>query len=266
MLSVIHSLKSQKLPKLWERSREIIVFFFSCHCGSLDVLERLLCFVTASQRGVGNQREAVTVCLLHTFVEQISFFESNSCVFLILAATYSLLSFPRMVYSTLFYSGICREQADLTFHQTGSFFFLPQHILVPCWSDLMLRRPTKHLGWVAQELDYSLSIRLSTGLCAPNTAWHIVGWHIFVWISKLFCSSFDPSISLFGQNASNTWPAISFWKLIMLSACISTQVGGDLALWWVIYLIPSIFELDDIILDWWGLITLEIIWNYSWCS
>lgn len=98
------------------------MFFFSCHCGSLDVLERLLCFVTASQRGVGNQREAVTVCLLHTFLEQISLFESKSCVFLIIAATCSLLCFPSMVYSTLpvvlFKHMQTASQPNLTFHQT----------------------------------------------------------------------------------------------------------------------------------------------------
>lgn len=144
MLSVIRSLKSHKLPKLWERLREIIVFFFSCHCGCLDVLERLLCFVTASQRGVGEPEESSDCSPSSTFFKHILPFVTNSCVFLIITATYSFCSFPKMV-SKNFIHFIYRA--------------LPVNFTQACAHN-ELAWPFTETGWLV--LDKAFSLHLST--------------------------------------------------------------------------------------------------------
>lgn len=145
MLSAIHSPKSQKLPKLWERLREIIVVFLQLPPWVLRCVRKTTVFpdsLTKGRRGAEGSSDCLPspTSLKRSFpiCYQLLCF-SNYGSYLTVCAV-SLERSPRTLYTL--YIGPC-------------LFSLLKHVLTMSWPDLS----PAGAGW--QALDAAFSLHLS---------------------------------------------------------------------------------------------------------
>lgn len=144
MLSVIHSPKPQKLPKLWERVREIIVVFLQLPPWVLRCVGETTVFRDSLTKRRGGPEGSGDCSPSPTSLKHIFPFVTNSCVFLIMAATYSLCCFPTTILENLIH--FIYRALLVHFTQTSA--------------DNELTWPFTRNGW--QALDTTFSLHLST--------------------------------------------------------------------------------------------------------